>query len=175
MKRSPAILIPTLLLAGLVLIQTASTASAQGLDDLFERPTDARFETLPTEEPQGPADEFKPASSFGEGRLQSSGPAVERIPFSDRSLAMLPVSSPSDLKLVDEHNGSKSRDPLRMTAMELRQARALEETRSRIARLEAARWAGSPTLRPSWNPNPTTASRFSNRNIMQVPIYIRTR
>jgi len=174
MKRSPADLVAAVLIVGLVWIQAAAFASAQGLDDLFGRPTDARFEPRQTDEPRGGADAFGTADAF-EATTPRSGPDVDRIPLSDRSLAMRPVASPSDLKLVDENSSSTSRDPMRMTAMELRQARALEQTRSRIARLEAARWAGSPTLRPSWNPNPTTASRYPSQNTMRVPVYIRSR
>jgi len=169
MKRSPADLVPALLIGGLVWIQTGAFASAQGLDDLFEQPTDARFETRAQDEIGGSSD------TLGAATPPYDRSAVGSIPLSDRSLAPRPVASSSDLKLVDEDSGSASRDPLRMTAMELRQARALEQTRSRIARLEAARWAGSPTLRPSWNPSPTTASRFPNRNYVRVPVYIRSR
>lgn len=71
------------------------------------------------------------------------------------------------------HDVSGSEPRLRKaTSMEIRQARALEAFRQRAARLEAARWAGNPTLRPNWDPMPQTASRYPSHRTLYVPVYL---
>ncbi|WP_404310808.1 hypothetical protein [Neorhodopirellula lusitana] len=135
------------------------------------------------------AQQFEAAQEFGAAQEYRVAQAPDRrAPRRDLDLAsdadsrsmtppaMIPrssetVRSPSDFKLIDRP-GSESVRPT-MDPMEIRQARALEETRSRIARLEAARWSGAAALRPSWNPNPMTSSRYPTRRVLQVPVYIR--
>lgn len=167
-----------LLVAGAIGMSGSVSASAQGLDDLFERPNDVGFNLPADEEPlgsnnslRGPAEDRMPPPRPPQQRRVDRIP--DRIPASD--MDSQPVASPSDMKLVDRRSGSGSRNPLEMTAMEIRQARSLAETRARTARLEAARWSGSATLRPSWNPDPMTSSRFPAHHVMRVPVYVRRR
>ena len=171
-------IVPVVIFVG---FSTASTVSAQGLDDLFQRPTDSRFATPADDEPFGPLRALQ-----GDQRAEKS---VSRIPgtelnqgqrrAAEQGLSLpsrqTPIQSPSDLKLVDEAGSSSIRQQPRSMAMEIRQARALAQMKARIARLEAARWTGNPTLRPSWNPDPTTGSRYPVHNVARVPIYIRGR
>lgn len=49
---------------------------------------------------------------------------------------------------------------LKPTVAELRQARALEQQRQRIARMEANAWAGYSPLRPTVSADPYTQNRF---------------
>ena len=161
----------SLLLGGSGLLWVASS-NAQEFDELFERSTDSRFGFSAEDEPFGADD----------GRLNRTtardSDSVEPNRRSTKSPKLTPrpsgsVRSPSDLKFVDQSGSISERR--HATAMQIRQARALQESRSRLARLEAARWAGAPALRPSWNPDPMTSSRYPNRRVVQVPIYIRGR
>lgn len=153
----------------------ASSVAAQGLDDLFERPMNSRVAFAGEDAAIGRAS----------NELRRSGPPnrIDRIPESelnrgDRSFGnddqneTGPLRSPSDMNLVEDRGSYTVEQRRKATAMEIRQARALEETRQRIARIEAARWSGNPTLRPSWNPDPTTSSRYSSTRIIRVPVYI---
>lgn len=171
-------IVPAVLFVGFA---TTSTVSAQGLDDLFKRPTDSRFAPPADEKPIGPLNELRDDRQAVKG--------VARIPATelnrgqrladerdfDLTLREKPIQSPSDLRLVDDNNGSSNRGQAKSMAMEIRQARALAQMKARIARLEAARWSGSATLRPSWNPDPMTGSRYPSRNVARVPIYLRNR
>lgn len=62
----------------------------------------------------------------------------------------------------------------RMSAAELRQARALYRSKQRISRLEYNLWMGQEPLRPNWNSVPMMSSRYGSRKIY-VPVYIHTR
>lgn len=171
-------MMPALLVTGISGSFIASPASGQGLDDLFRRPTDNRFALPADEEPLGESNQ-----------LRSEPKLIDRIPTTEMNRGVrfaadeepippshrMPVRSPSDMRLIDDHGGSSKQSQPMTMAMEIRQARALAQMQARIARLEAARWAGSATLRPSWNPDPTTGSRYPVQNIARVPIYIRGR
>lgn len=133
-------------------VAMTSTASAQSLDDLFSSPADRRV------------DERAPATIRPE---VNEGEAVDQ-----RRPVMSPRSS-SDLKL--EKVPGSATEPPRSMAMQLRQQRALMQSQARIARMEAARWSGTPVLRPSWNPDPYSALRYPNRNLISVPVYYRMR
>ncbi len=62
----------------------------------------------------------------------------------------------------------------RMSASELRQARAQYRSRQRIARLEYNLWMGYEPLRPNWNSIPMMSSRYTGRQVY-VPLYVHTR
>lgn len=135
------------------MVATASSANAQSLDDLFSRPTDAQFQQASTGNMNPESNEAVAAPAQ---RVDTTGPR-----------------SPSDLKL--QKAPGSSIQPARSMAMQIRQQRALMESRARLARLEAARWAGNPALRPSWNPDPYTSLRYPNRNLITVPVFVRSR
>ncbi|MCM2375162.1 malate synthase [Aporhodopirellula aestuarii] len=143
----------------------ASGVTAQGLDDLFARPVDAQYEIFGEDASDVEAERAgyrsRPATIPASSRSGASSRAVS----GDRA-----VQSPSDLRL--EHSSGSRIESRALTAMEIRQARALEETRARIARLEAARWGLRPTLRPSWVSDPMTSSRYPNAHSYIVPIYV---
>lgn len=122
-----------------------TVARGQGLDDLFSRPADAVFEDSDEDSGRGPA------------------------AFSGRPEATGNVASPSDLRLTNSSGSDARRMP---TAMELRQQRALAESRARIARLEASYWGFRPTLRPTWSSDPTTASHYPAVQTYYVPVYV---
>jgi hypothetical protein len=152
-----------------------STADAQGLDDLFTRPGDSRF-AFPADRVDENAgnefgsDAFRDDSEEPAG-AQASGPRrpSSRVAVRDEDRD-IPVPSPSDLRLVDgQGSGSSQTVP---TAMQLRQARAMAESRARFARLEAARWGLRPTLRPSWTSDPMTSSHFHSGLTYFVPVYV---
>lgn len=171
-------IVPAVLFVG---FSTTSTVSAQGLDDLFQRPTDNRFASPADDEPFGPLPELRDDQrpEKGVARIPSTELNQVRRTAPKQDLALpprqTPVQSPSDLRLVDDNGSSSNRRQPKSMAMQIRQARALAQMKARIARLEAARWAGSPTLRPSWNPDPMTSSRYPVHNVARVPIYIRGR
>ncbi|TWU34183.1 hypothetical protein Q31b_56540 [Novipirellula aureliae] len=58
-----------------------------------------------------------------------------------------------------------------MTPAEMRMARAIYRKEQRIARLEYRAWNGYEPLRPTWNANPMTSSRYG-RSIIYVPVYV---
>ena len=62
------------------------------------------------------------------------------------------------------------RRPDKMSAAELRQARALYRSQQRIQRLEMYQWMGYEPLRPNWPTVPSMTSRYQNR-IIYVPVY----
>lgn len=55
---------------------------------------------------------------------------------------------------------SESIGRVTLTAAEIRQARALEQARQRVARLEAHAWAGRDPARPNIAANPYTQLRY---------------
>ena len=72
---------------------------------------------------------------------------------------------------------SKSSDVSRskMTAAEIRQARALYRSQQRTARLERNLWMGYEPLRPNWNSIPMMSSRYPPRRVIYVPYYVHSR
>lgn len=62
------------------------------------------------------------------------------------------------MRLADDASPSYS-VRAKPTIAELRQARALEQQRQRIARMEANAWSGYSPLRPTVSANPYTQSR----------------
>ncbi len=71
--------------------------------------------------------------------------------------------------------GSRAnRQSSKMTAAQLRQARALYRSQQRIQRLEMYQWLGYEPLRPNWVSIPSMTSRYQNRTII-VPVYIHSR
>ncbi|KLU04032.1 glyoxylate cycle [Rhodopirellula islandica] len=129
----------------------APAASAQGLDDLFSA-------SPQRDTPQRNAERLA---------LPPMAPAVaEAAPEAE------PVNSPSDRKLV--HSPGSAAEAIPSLAMQLRQARALEASRQRQARLEASYWASNPNLRPAWDSN-FGQYQHRNRIIYYVPSYVHTR
>lgn len=127
----------------------APAASAQGLDDLFSA-------SPQRDTPQRNAERLA---------LPPMTPAVADAE-SD------PVNSPSDRKLV--HAPGSTAEQMPSMAMQLRQARALEASRQRQARLEASYWASNPNLRPAWDSN-FGQNQYRNRIIYYVPAYYHNR
>lgn len=62
----------------------------------------------------------------------------------------------------------------KMTAAEIRQARALYRAQQRVSRLEYNLWMGYEPLRPNWNSVPMMSSRYGSRRVY-VPVYVHTR
>ncbi|MFG0254639.1 MAG: malate synthase [Rhodopirellula sp. JB053] len=154
-------------------LSTATAVQAQGLDDLFATPADNQYQFSDAPVADQPA-----SDQYAEPTGYLSRPKA--IPASTRtSEAPMPMNdahaapSPSDLRL--ENTSGSHMIPRKPTAMELRQARALEETRARMARLEAARWGLRPTLRPAWAADPMTSSRYPSGGRYVVPFYMLVR
>ena len=63
----------------------------------------------------------------------------------------------------------------KMTASEIRQARALHRSQQRDARIEHNLWIGYEPLRPNWNALPMMSSPYAYKRTIYVPVYIRTR
>lgn len=165
MKSLPA----CLLLTSMIWMATAAESSAQGIQDLFARPQSPepiRSLSLPGGEidRKVPSNQSAPLNQPAWNRRGDVSPVQ---PDADPSFG---VPSPSDRALV---NGSGSAEAQRLAiAMDIRQARALDAARQREARLEVGRWAGNPSLRPAWNPDPFHASRFQNMHRFIVPAYV---
>ncbi|MEM6363510.1 MAG: hypothetical protein AAF539_16610 [Planctomycetota bacterium] len=140
------------------------TVEAQGIQDLFARPESSISDYRPHEQSTRHLTETDTRPQ----RLAILDTLGQRIAQADT--ATNKISSPSDRRLQDDPGSAEARRWA--MAMELRQARALRAAAEREARLEAARWSGSPTLRPSWNPDPFSASRFPNHHTFLVPAYI---
>ncbi len=155
-----------------------SMADAQGLDDLFTQPREIRF-AFPNDGVDDEAGNEFGADAFREDSeepagFQATGPRRPSRQITGREEDRdVPAPSPSDLRLVDGE-GSRSSQTV-PTAMQLRQARAMAESRARFARLEAARWGLRPTLRPSWISDPMTASLFPSGPTYYVPVYVWSR
>lgn len=65
------------------------------------------------------------------------------------------------MRLAEEAPSSYS-VPVKPTVAELRQARALEKHRQRVARMEANAWAGHSPLRPTVSADPYSKSRYTH-------------
>jgi hypothetical protein len=139
------------LFALLIGASIAPAASAQGLDDLFSA-------SPQRDTPQRNAERLT---------LPPMAPAV-----AETAADAEPVNSPSDRKLV--HTPGSAVESIPSMAMQLRQARALEASRQRQARLEASYWASNPNLRPAWDSN-FGQHQYRNRIIYYVPAYVRNR
>lgn len=124
-------------------------ASGQGLDDLFSA-------SPQRDTPQRNAERL------------ALPPMTPAIADSESS----PVNSPSDRELV--HSPGSGAEKMPSMAMQLRQARALEASRQRQARLEASYWASNPNLRPSWDSN-FGQHQYRNRIIYYVPAFVQNR
>jgi len=162
-------------LAGVVVLTCSSflgvtSTQGQGLDDLFSRPGDAAFDEFPEDSQE---ESVAVPTGFENRRVPAAAPSRGPNSAADLTTASRPVRSPSDLRLVDQ-SGSQPRNAL-PSPMQLRQRRALAESRNRIARLEAEYWGLRPSLRPNWSANPTTSSRYPAVHTIYVPVYIRTR
>ena len=77
------------------------------------------------------------------------------------------------IELVRSEPVSQPRTATRMSAAELRQARALYQSEQRIRRLEAYKWMGYEPLRPNWASIPAMTSPYPWRQTIYVPVYIR--
>ncbi|MCC9644266.1 malate synthase, glyoxysoomal [Rhodopirellula sp. JC740] len=140
----------TFLFACLIGAAFAPSASAQGLDDLF-------------------------SASPQRDTPQRAAQRLELPPMpvasADAEEIAQPQSSPSDRQLA-RSSGSSAEDTATL-AKQLRQARALEASRQRQARLEASYWASNPNLRPNWDSN--FGQNYRNRIVYYVPVYVRAR
>ena len=65
-----------------------------------------------------------------------------------------------DDAMVLRDGASASVERVEVTAAEIRQARALERHRQRVARIEARNWAGVDPLRPNVAANPFSQSYY---------------
>ncbi len=162
-----------LLVATLFVLTTGATAGAQDYDELFAQTDDQSFEFFDQVD-ENVSPDFGAADQKTE---IESLPVPARATDSDTSRSHRHVNgglrNPSDLRLSGR-SGSQSvhQQP---TAMQIRQARALAEMRSRDARLEAERWGLLPSLRPSWPSNLMMNTRNSANITYIVPVYIRGR
>lgn len=129
--------------ACLLVVGITAPAFGQEIDDLFA-------------EPYGTSADQQEAVP---GSLRSTNRRVD-----------VPPRSPSDRRLIPG-NSTSGLDASYEMAMNLRQARALEASRQRMARMEAANWAGDFPSRPNWNPMPTMSTRYPTHNVVFVPAY----
>lgn len=83
------------------------------------------------------------------------------------------VEQPEKIELVRSPSDSRSTSRTKMTAAELRQARALYQSEQRIRRLEAYKWMGYEPLRPNWPSIPAMTSPYPYRQTIYVPVYVR--
>ena len=60
-----------------------------------------------------------------------------------------------------------------MSVAELRQDRAQRLADERADRMARNRWYGINPLRPTWNPQPAMSSRYPDRHVIYVPVFIR--
>lgn len=170
-----------LFVATLVALSTGSIAGAEDYDELFAQTDDQSFAFFDQENGGGQSN----LPAFGDVAESQAAPESQAVPESlpaparandfttprSRRPGNSDLRSPSDLRLTDR-SGSQAAGQ-RSTAMQIRQARALAEMRSRNARLEAERWGLLPSLRPSW-PSNLMMSGQSRANITYfVPVYIR--
>lgn len=159
--------------AVLVVLTSGSITGAQDFDELFAQ-TDDSFAFF--DQANGSAESFLPASDENSAEVGADFESLPAPPqANDRNPSRTQrndpaVRSASDLRLSDR---SGSQPPVRQPskAMQIRQARALAEMRSRDARLEAERWGLLPSLRPSWSSSLMTESSYRT-NITYVPAYI---
>ncbi|MEM1227757.1 MAG: hypothetical protein AAGJ40_18860 [Planctomycetota bacterium] len=136
----------------------AKIANGQGIQDLFASP---------------PSSSQEARNRFDRKDIDGILGTTARRPQRDAAAdarAVLGIASPSDRGLVATSGSLEARR--HAAAMQIRQTRAMKAYAERVARLEAARWSGNPTLRPSWNPDPFTASRYPNHHKLIVPAYI---
>lgn len=111
------------------------------------------------------------AASVGVASLADSPSSLAQPPASREAASRLSLfDSVEKLPTATSPSDVQSSMP---TAAELRQQRALYQTRQRVARLEAAAWLGEAPLRPSWNSIPMMSSRYAPRRIVYVPLYVR--
>lgn len=163
------------LIAVLIVLSSGSIAGAQDFDELFAQTDNDSFaffdqessaaESLPPAHDNLGADTPSDFESLPAPR-QSSDRQPARSQQHDPS-----VRSSSDLRLS---NQSGSQPALRQPskAMQIRQARALAEMRSRDARLDAERWGLLPSLRPSWSSNLMMVNSDPTNITYVVPVYI---
>jgi len=110
------------------------------------------------------ADNIEPAEPIGSQPEPNQPPAesnwFQRAPKApaavvDEVAQVEPAGSDNNRPLsrmrLEDEPGSRE-DDRREMAMRIRQWKALSEQRQRAARLEAARWSGTSTLRPSVHP-----------------------
>ncbi|TWT74409.1 malate synthase [Allorhodopirellula solitaria] len=162
------------LAATLLILTAGSTTSAQGIEELFGDSDDTSliFFQDPSGTEEKPADPFYEDASDERENFESL-PAPSKSTQRSKSESQRSggdVHSPSDLRLTGQSGSQAERR--RAKAMQLRQARALAEMRSRMARLEAQRWGLRPSLRPSWPADPMTASRSPANITYIVPVYV---
>lgn len=108
-----------------------------------------------------------------------SVPVVEAAPVeADVQPARQPSiqrpAPPVQLYSSDTPSSNVRRVATKMSAAELRQARALYRSQQRIQRLEMYQWLGYEPLRPNWASIPSMTSRYQDRTIY-VPVYIYNR
>ena len=166
-------------------IFSAEMAALQAVD-LFDSLSETDFagDGFANEQNFAPAQESSPVLTTARGQVvtreeavfqsQPSERPVRIAQLEDRDLeADVPAAPPATAEVPRfsrEPSDSNVRNS-RMTAAELRQARALYRARQRTARLEYNLWMGYEPLRPNWNAVPMMTSRYSNRRIY-VPMYV---
>lgn len=99
------------------------------------------------------------ASSAQEPQAGKRDSAMDRLSLFESLEEPDVATSPSDQRTT------------RMTAAELRQARALYRANQRTARLEYNLWMGYEPLRPKFNAIPMMSSRYAPRRIY-TPVYV---
>lgn len=104
----------------------------------------------------------------------AAGPVAEQAESADIKPAQNgPAERVKLFRPREEPTRSASRSyqsPTKMTAAELRQARALYRSQQRIQRLEMYQWMGYEPLRPNWATIPSMTSRYHNP-VVYVPVY----
>lgn len=164
-----------LFVATLVALSTGSIAGAEDYDELFAQTDDQSFAFFDQENGGGQSN-LPDFDDVAEPQAApESLPAPARANDFTHPRSRRPgngdLRSPSDLRLTDR-SGSPAAGQ-RSTAMQIRQARALAEMRSRNARLEAERWGLLPSLRPSWPSNLMMSGQSRADITYFVPVYIR--
>lgn len=163
------------LIAALIVLTSGSIAGAQDFDELFAQTDDDSFAFL--DQANSPAEIPSPAA---ENLSADTGSDFESLPAPPQSNDRDPVRSQrndsavrssSDLRLSNQ-SGSQPAIRQPSKAMQIRQARALAEARSRDARLEAERWGLLPSLRPSWSSNLMIENSYPANITYVVPVYV---
>lgn len=166
------------LIAALIVLTSGSIASAQEFDELFAQTDGDSFAFF--DQANGAAESPLPA---GDDLRSNTAPDFDSLPAPTQAADRNParsqgndsaVRSSLDLRLSNQYGSQPDvRQPSK--AMQIRQARALAEMRSRDARLEAERWGLLPSLRPSWSSNLMMENTYPSNVTYLVPVYIWSR
>ena len=154
----PMKMLVTILLAAITFLPAAAQETDR--DPFALESADAQEQPLELQQPSPLA--LEPAASKPDIK-----PPMPVVPGDRVKLSNSPSKS-------SQLESGANRQPSKMTAAQLRQARALYRSQQRIQRLEMYQWLGYEPLRPNWVSIPSMTSRYQNRTII-VPVYIHGR